>query len=89
MKAITIKVIGVVQGVGFRYYTKQKADELTIKGTVTNLNDGSVLIYAIGQAPILNQFLKWCHDGPPSSTVKSLEYENAELKKMEAFSILR
>ncbi len=46
MESAKIKVIGKVQGVAFRYYTKIQADKLNIKGTVQNLSDGSVLIYA-------------------------------------------
>jgi len=35
-KAIIIQVFGRVQGVGFRYYTQIKADELGIKGYTKN-----------------------------------------------------
>ena len=46
MKAYSINVFGKVQGVGFRYYTKLKAEELEVCGTVENRPDGSVLIFA-------------------------------------------
>jgi len=90
IKSIHIIVTGVVQGVGFRYYTKQKADNIGVKGTVMNLRDGSVEIFAEAEKKKLDQFLIWCHSGPTSSTVQSLNYEFV-LKKLgsDPFSILR
>ncbi|HNU41845.1 MAG TPA: acylphosphatase, partial [Cyclobacteriaceae bacterium] len=43
---INILVTGTVQGVYYRASTKQKADELGIKGFVRNQPDGSVYIEA-------------------------------------------
>ncbi|GEL14274.1 acylphosphatase [Pediococcus cellicola] len=57
MKSVTIQVFGRVQGVGFRYLTKMVADKLGIKGTVANLNDGSVYIEAEGPEDQLNEFI--------------------------------
>ena len=42
-----IKVFGVVQGVGFRYYTQRIAQSHQIVGTVQNVED-YVEIYAQG-----------------------------------------
>ena len=41
---------GRVQGVGFRYFVKQNADALGVRGYVRNEDDGSVLVYALGDA---------------------------------------
>ncbi len=46
--AFRIKVFGMVQGVGFRYYTKQEADALELKGWVMNCSDGTVDIQVQG-----------------------------------------
>ena len=37
---LSARVFGVVQGVGFRFWTMGKADELALKGVVRNLDDG-------------------------------------------------
>ena len=50
-------VSGRVQGVGFRYRTKILAEKLGLKGTVCNLDDGRVEIYAQGTEERLEQFL--------------------------------
>ena len=47
---LTARVFGVVQGVGFRYWTMGKADELGLSGEVRNLDDGSVALVAEGPA---------------------------------------
>lgn len=39
---------GHVQGVGFRYQTKQIADELPVTGFVRNLSDGRVELQVCG-----------------------------------------
>jgi acylphosphatase len=41
-------VSGLVQGVGFRYYTQDVAERLRLTGYVRNLRDGRVEVYAIG-----------------------------------------
>ncbi|MGL4265782.1 MAG: acylphosphatase, partial [Weissella cibaria] len=42
MIAKKVIVRGRVQGVGFRYFTKQLADKLGVTGVVWNASDGSV-----------------------------------------------
>ena len=41
-------VFGVVQGVGFRYFTAKKATALGVCGLATNLADGSVEVIMQG-----------------------------------------
>ncbi|MGF7436402.1 acylphosphatase [Lentilactobacillus senioris] len=56
LKTISINVTGIVQGVGFRYYTIKAARKLDLTGWVKNLPDGSVQIMATGPAEQLDQF---------------------------------
>ena len=44
-----IKVIGKVQGVGFRWFVNQHAQNLELKGTVQNNFDSSVFVIAEGE----------------------------------------
>ena len=82
-----IIVKGRVQGVCFRYYTEQKAHHLGITGTVKNLYDGSVEIFAFGDSLKLVAFKKWCHKGPRDAFVKQLECKQL-LKKRKALKLL-
>lgn len=45
MKTIHIKIYGRVQGVGFRFFTQQIAQQYNVTGTVQNVSD-FVEIYA-------------------------------------------
>jgi acylphosphatase len=49
MKTLQILVIGRVQGVGFRACVRWIASDMNIRGTVMNLPDGKVQIYATGE----------------------------------------
>ncbi|MCW2605982.1 MAG: acylphosphatase [Frankiales bacterium] len=45
---LTAHVKGVVQGVGFRWWTRARALELGLVGSATNLRDGRVEVVAEG-----------------------------------------
>lgn len=70
---IMIKITGRVQGVSFRFYTKQKADELGLCGFVKNNPDESVDIVAEGDRPALQKLADWASKGPEFSTVFQCE----------------
>jgi acylphosphatase len=86
-----INCVGVVQGVGFRFFTKQEADALGLIGSVKNLADGSVEIYVFGDNTPVLKFLKWCHKGPKTGDVTKMEYDEIEydLNQSEEFRIER
>ncbi|MGX7023661.1 acylphosphatase [Vagococcus hydrophili] len=54
---VSLRVSGRVQGVGFRYMTKIKADELGILGMVRNEDNGDVYIEALGSENLIQQFI--------------------------------
>ena len=48
---------GRVQGLGFRYYAVQKANQLGLTGWVKNLYDGSVEMEVEGQEELIDQLI--------------------------------
>ncbi|MDN6333056.1 MAG: acylphosphatase, partial [Micrococcaceae bacterium] len=48
--AVEAMAYGMVQGVGFRYRTRQRAEALGVEGSAQNLPDGSVCVTAQGPA---------------------------------------
>lgn len=63
---LTARVEGIVQAVGFRYWTQRKADELGLIGTVGNNDDGSVAVVVEGPQHLVLQFRNWLRsDGTP------------------------
>jgi len=75
-KKIKILVTGHVQGVGFRYTTKQIADKIPVKGKVRNESDGSVYIEALGDEKQIEQFVKAIRQSPsPSARIEKVVVE--------------
>ena len=88
IKHAKIKIIGTVQGVNFRYYAQARARALNITGFVRNEDDNSVYIEAEGEEDKLNEFLKWCQDGPASAQVDSVSSVfTSNLKNYKQFVI--
>lgn len=80
MQRIHIWVKGVVQGVGFRYFTIRKARESDISGWVRNTIDGGVEIVAEGEEWQLKDFIENVKLGPSHSTVTGVEIEEEEYR---------
>lgn len=86
-KSVILKVYGKVQGVGFRYYTNKKANELGLNGFVKNKPDGSVYIEAEGDEANLLGFINWCQDGPPWARVSKVEQQFIPLTGYKDFQV--
>ena len=80
MRILKAKVYGKVQGVWFRKYTLDCANRIGIVGIVKNLDDGTVLVYAMGKK--LEEFKKYLNSGPPNSDVNKIDF-SWDTSKME------
>ncbi|MBN1319191.1 MAG: acylphosphatase [Anaerolineales bacterium] len=82
-------VRGRVQGVNFRWYTRQRASQLGLTGWIRNLRDGqSVEVVAEGEANEMADFVLFLHEGPPMSRVDDVEVKWEEtIGKFTNFSI--
>ena len=70
-------VSGMVQGVGFRYFTQDAAETLRISGFVRNLRDGRVEVFAIGTAQQHGELRAMLERGPRFSSVSEVLDEPA------------
>jgi len=77
---VEIKVRGLVQGVGFRYYILRKGAELNLTGYVKNMMDESVLIIAEGEKYLLENLIAAVKIGPRNADVTSCESYFSERK---------
>lgn len=64
------RIYGQVQGVSFRFFTRRKAIQLNLTGSVRNLADGSVEVVAQGEEAQINLLRNWLAQGPKSAVVK-------------------
>ena len=82
-----IHVNGRVQGVGFRYFTRQKAQMHNITGFVTNKPDGSVYIEATGEENDIDVFVDYIRIGPSMARVQELDIQDYKVISFIGFSI--
>lgn len=68
-------ISGRVQGVNFRYYTLQTANQIGITGWVHNRADGRVETTAEGTRRQLERFADFLHTGSPSAHVDDVQIE--------------
>ena len=68
-----IKVIGRVQGIGYRRWATDTATKLALSGWVRNVSDGSVEIMVQGPQENVDQFLKACLKGPAFAMVLGIQ----------------
>ena len=81
-------ILGRVQGVGYRYYTKIKAESLNIRGSVKNMRDGTVFVIAQGQKNAMEIFLKWCYKGPPGAIVSKIDKVRGKTEDFTGFVVI-
>lgn len=88
-RRVRVIVEGLVQGVGFRYTTKQVADRIGVFGIVRNENDGTVYIEANGETTKIADFIEAIRKSPsPSANVEHVTVEeDATIKERIKFSI--
>jgi acylphosphatase len=72
-RAATVR--GRVQGVSFRWYTRQEADRLGLTGWVRNEADGTVRLEAQGVADDVEALLRWVRHGPAQARVTAVDVE--------------
>jgi acylphosphatase len=80
-------ISGLVQGVGFRFHTQKKAAELGISGWVKNRDDGTVEVFAYGEAGQIAVFSDWVKVGPARARVSDIIF-NAYPHPNQTFEVL-
>lgn len=77
-RAIRLRITGIVQGVGYRWWAERQARALRLDGWVRNCPDGSVELLAIGDEIGLERMADACRGGPPDATVQLVQTLQAE-----------
>ena len=85
---LDLVIKGRVQGVGYRYSAKVKAESMDIWGSVQNLCDGSVFVTAQGKKEAMDNFVRWCYKGPPGATVRNIEKVQGKTEEFSEFMVL-
>ncbi|MHB1491712.1 MAG: acylphosphatase [Cellulomonas sp.] len=73
------RVRGDVQGVGFRWWSREQLERLGLTGSATNLRDGSVEVVARGDALALERFVASLRGPHSPGRVESVEVHCRDL----------
>jgi acylphosphatase len=71
---MVVRVVGRVQGVGFRWWARTRAESLGLTGWVANNDDErSVTLVAEGPPPQLDELERLLRIGPSSARVEQVD----------------
>ncbi|MFZ0675441.1 acylphosphatase [Methanoregula sp.] len=88
MKTLEIIITGRVQKVGFRACARKIAIDLNVTGTVMNLADGKVQIYASADPIILEKFISMLYSCP-RAVIRDMHATEILPRTYAEFSIIK
>ena len=88
MKTLEILISGRVQKVGFRACVRKIATDLNVTGTVMNLPEGKVQIFATSEPIILEKFVSMLYSCP-RAVIRNLKASERSFQMYEDFSIIK
>ena len=89
VEARHVVISGSVQGVAFRWSTREEAVARGVAGWVRNLPDGRVEARIEGDPQAVEDLLGWLEEGPPSARVTGLDVRVASPEGSVGFDIVR
>jgi len=75
---VHVTIRGKVQGVGFRAFIEQLAQERALDGWVRNREDGSVEAVFAGASAGVDAVLDACRQGPPGARIDGVDLREEE-----------
>jgi len=82
-----IRISGRVQGVGFRYSARSTALIFGIRGFIRNLPNGDVYLEVEGNSDQVEEYIKWCYQGPSRAVIKHVDVYDGEVLEFEGFEV--
>lgn len=70
---VRVLIHGRVQGVGFRWGVRSRAQPLGLGGSVRNLPDGTVEAFLEGPRDRVESVVDWCRHGPAGAKVDAIQ----------------
>ncbi len=91
LASVKALIYGRVQGIGFRFFTRERAKRLELTGFVRNLLDGgTVEVTAEGEKDRLENLVAFLRAGPPGARVERVEVDWSEYTgQYDDFSVRR
>jgi acylphosphatase len=86
---VHVFVSGDVQGVFFRYETRELARTQGLAGWVRNLPDGRVEAVFEGSGQAVQAMVDWCREGPGGARVTEVEVSDEDPEGLDGFEVRR
>jgi len=83
-----VTVQGRVQGVGFRWHARRRAQQLGVMGWVRNTATGSVEAHLEGEGEAVDALLEWLAVGPAAAHVTRLDEVPTDPIQAEEFQVI-
>lgn len=81
-------VLGVVQGVGYRYFALSEARSRGLTGWVRNRPDGSVEVLVEGGQGLVSDYIRQLNIGPPASRVTAVNVQRESFSgDLDSFAV--
>ncbi len=81
---------GTVQGIFFRQFVKEGADELKLRGFVRNLESGDVEIVVEGEDDAIERLRNKVREGPKHAQIRDVAVEKRKWSgDFDGFKVLR
>lgn len=85
---VHVWVSGHVQGVSFRFYTRDLANQFGVNGWIKNLPDGRLEAVFEGEETEVNRIVEFCRKGPGGAHVTDVNIQNEQfLSEFKKFDI--
>ncbi len=89
-KAARFLVQGTVQGIFFRQFVKEHADNLKLRGFVRNLESGEVEVVVEGESESIGRLVVFLKKGPEHAQIRNVKSEERKWSgDFSEFKILR
>ena len=82
-----VSITGRVQGVFFRAWMREQAEELRVTGWVRNCPDGRVDSHIEGEEEAVQQLIDRLHRGPPAAKVDDVQVWDVETFDFDDFEV--
>jgi acylphosphatase len=82
-----VSVTGHVQGVFFRAWMQEQANELDVTGWVRNCPDGRVDAHIEGEEAAVQRLIERLHRGPPAAKVEDVHLWDVETFDFDDFEV--
>lgn len=76
--SVNVRIRGRVQGVWYRGWTVDEAEQRGLRGWVRNRRDGSVEAVLCGPRVVVDEMIEAFWSGPPAARVESVDRSPAE-----------